>query len=202
MNETEIPALEIDYEKREISFHWRGMYTMFFREEDYIDNALARDNEQAKITALDLHAKLFVGEITMQNALEHILKKHKASDEEARRNVRRKRFATRFAADRISFDPTLCELDEEMVLKSLAGKRVGLSMCEFSNDSEGEDHNDEDDESQIEDDGEGEGNEGDGWEDMDDDERYLAEAREGEADLLRCISQSDLGCHIICVRED
>lgn len=41
VNDTDIPQLEIDFEKRAVSFDWRAMYTCFFREEDWIEKQQA-----------------------------------------------------------------------------------------------------------------------------------------------------------------
>ena len=36
VNNTEPPGLQVDYEKREISFDWRRMYSLFFREAEHM----------------------------------------------------------------------------------------------------------------------------------------------------------------------
>lgn len=49
VNDTELPGYKVDYQSREISFCWRDAYTCFFREAEYMDNAVLR-----RVSALDI----------------------------------------------------------------------------------------------------------------------------------------------------
>ena len=42
VNNTELPGLKVDYEKREISFDWRRMYSVFFHEAEHMKRLWAR----------------------------------------------------------------------------------------------------------------------------------------------------------------
>jgi len=163
MNDTEIPGLEIDYEKREISFDWRGMYNMFYREENYVDRNIKELATQARTEALDLKAMMDTGGISLIDAMQRLLKRVKTSEENARRHARRKRLDTIYKAHGLKgFNHDDFPEQEEETLEYLAQGRKNLDWYEMSDESDGDGNEDEDE-------GEDEGSEQE-WEDMDVDE--------------------------------
>lgn len=59
VNDTELPGLKVDYEKREISFDWRRMYSVFFREAEHMKRLWARSWELVYTRPFPDHITLF-----------------------------------------------------------------------------------------------------------------------------------------------
>ncbi|KAF2816159.1 uncharacterized protein BDZ99DRAFT_566020 [Mytilinidion resinicola] len=158
LNDTEIPGLEIDYEKREVSFDWRAMYSMFFREEEYVENKIKKMAQQASVDALNLQAMVESGGMELIDAMQRLVVRVKTSEDDARRDARRKRLNDIYVAHGLSgYDSDIFSDEEKEILDQMAASRLTLDRMVMSDDG-GEQEGDD------------EGSESDEWEDMGEDE--------------------------------
>jgi len=89
VNDTELPNLEYDSQKREISFEWEGMFTRFFREAAVLERLERKIKAEAKqwFEDDDDPAKRFVRRITARA----LAIRHKAARRDTAKRIRRSR---------------------------------------------------------------------------------------------------------------
>ncbi|KAL0261830.1 hypothetical protein SLS55_003262 [Diplodia seriata] len=92
VNDTELPGLEVDYEGREMSFDWRGMFDRLFGEECYamkLNTQLRGDAGESKATEVQKSIKS--GDIELFQGISQMMRIVSERERQAYRDARRLR---------------------------------------------------------------------------------------------------------------
>jgi hypothetical protein len=186
INDTPIPGLEIDFEKLQLSFDWKAMYTRFYGEERHYNQLMATFVEDNKGAADEMKLAMERGEMDMgavfKRAMDLIGKSNKVSYTKARHDRVSKMMAeegyksfkwsedelleVRKAVEKLSDQRQYASMEDD---SDFDGETGGGGGREYSDDSEDE-----------------------GWEDADDDdEESEGEVSMTEEDMERLIEQMD-----------
>ncbi|KAH8586776.1 hypothetical protein B0O99DRAFT_48858 [Bisporella sp. PMI_857] len=157
-----IPGLSIDYEKLELSFDWKELYTVFYSEVQVSTRLITEWVEGQKIRHSNLRSAMEAGQLDMERMMHEILhgfeQSHRSSAKAARR-LRIKKMKKQKDPD--STGEIKDTLQEANILRDLAEERRAIAS-EFG-DTDDEDEDDSEDEEDSENAEEGE----DEWEDED-----------------------------------
>ncbi|GME65408.1 hypothetical protein GTA08_BOTSDO02129 [Neofusicoccum parvum] len=163
VNDTELPGLEIDYERREISFDWRAMFDMFFGEEQHAMNLNyeARVSRRAPLAMADratdvfkrkpggskaneIQAMIKTGQVELFNGISRMMRIIAERERIAYRDARRLRIRRwykkheNYELRKGYFDK---DYQERQKLKEL---RIARKYTDYSDESEDDDLPDED----------------------------------------------------------
>jgi len=158
VNDGPIPDLSLDEKTLQISLDWRGMYSIFFGEEQIYHKLLSNWTKQQKQWTIGLQERMGRGELNMDDMLQQVLEGFATANEEARQNARRARIRREYQR----FDPERDVMslwnneEEKKQMEALKQTRFVLGF------PDGEESEEEDDDEEAEKDEEDE------WEDEDD----------------------------------
>lgn len=164
VNDTELPGLEIDYEKREMSFDWRAMFDMLFGEERYamklnydarvsrvdppksteLGPADNRKNQPGGSKANDIQGMIKTGQIELFTGISQMMRMISERERLAYRDARRLRIRRwykkhhNYELRKGYFD---ADYQEKQKLKEL---RIARKYVDYSDESEDDDLPDED----------------------------------------------------------
>ncbi|KAK0661396.1 hypothetical protein DIS24_g2656 [Lasiodiplodia hormozganensis] len=144
VNDTELPGLEIDYEKREMSFDWRAMFDKLFGEEAYamkLNSQLRGDAEQSKATEVQKSIKAGATELFhgISQMMRIVAERERLAYRDARR-LRIRRWYKKHENYELSQDYFDHDYQERQKLKDL---RVARKYDIYDADSEDEGFQDE-----------------------------------------------------------
>jgi len=141
VNDTELPGLEINYEAMEVSFEWKEMYRLLFREEEFVTSRTERYYAGNLEEAEGMKERILRGQMSMEDAIKGVLARVKDVEEAARSDARRRRVREWYREkDGVEWVPA--EEEEADTLRILSGRRF---MIQFE-DSDEEDCESEEEE--------------------------------------------------------
>ncbi|KAH7057252.1 hypothetical protein B0J12DRAFT_738049 [Macrophomina phaseolina] len=145
VNDSELPGLEVDYERREVSFDWRGMFDMLFGEEMY---AMRLNYATRKLPggskANDIQGMIKTGKIELFSGISQMMRVISERERLAYRDARRvriKRWYKKHENHELRKDHFDADYQEKQKLKEL---RIARKYIDYSDESEDDDLPDED----------------------------------------------------------
>lgn len=201
-NDTQIPGMEADWDKLEISFDWKKMYSAYFREDKeyhrrlgawvrFIYTIISPQHTYHLLTSiqvdtqkdamLNIREQVDKGELDQLESFKRVFTMFGDSYQETRKQVRRSRIRREvWENDEVDWELSNDELfDDDDALKKLKDTRFAIGLGEsFSDESDGGGENAEEGANS-----EVEGEDEDDWEDMDEDGED-EEVEDGEDELV------------------
>ena len=145
VNDAPCPGLSLDRENLQLAFDWRGLYNIFFGEEQIYHKLLQKWTEDQEQWALGIREKMERGELDMTQRLQEALDGFAAGSENARKDARRSRIRKEMKTIGIDWDADRDgdKSEEKGALKKLKDSRY-LCSLETHSDDEEEDETDRD----------------------------------------------------------
>lgn len=138
VNDSPIPGLSLHKENLELTFDWRGLYNIFFGEEQIYHRLLQQWTEGQEQWAIGIREKMERGELDMIQMMQQAVEGFAAGSENARKMARRARIRKEMKLNGIDWDADRDgdKSEEKRALKKLKDSRY---LCSLETQSDDED---------------------------------------------------------------